>query len=331
LNQSAPLLQPTVAAREKRFYVLKWIGIIAAIGVIGMQVYQLYVYYTVRLPQNQYSSLRIVAHHVRFITDMALSLMAVVIFFKSRVSVAFYLALAIVSYEINGYLPYSRSMPIYLLIVLSSIVTGILFIFSLQHFPRRIMPDNIDHVIRYKWLRGYFKALLKPKVLWITFFAILACFAVVEYVWPSLVEAFSNLLILLTAFGYLYVNYRFTNGIENARILWLFWGLFMYILLQLAFVALFMYRAGTHDTATILLAIAAYIVLLLSFSMSLFFANTFDTGKFVTRTAVNGVIFVIVLIVYNTVEHYVSIGWRILSISVMWCCLPSCLVLLCFV
>jgi hypothetical protein len=39
--------------------------------------------------------------------------------------------------------------------------------------------------------------------------------------------------------------------------------------------------------------------------MSLFFADTFNTGVFVRRSMVNGLLFLLIVFIYNTLEHYV--------------------------
>lgn len=305
--QPAIVEQPQAVSspKGKPLRLLKWTGILGAVATTGVLLYKLYIYYTVLLPTKGYSKLLIVGQHVVTFTDLALCIIAFIILCKARTTSSFFLALAIIGYEINVHLPEERTITNLLLLTLTGALTGTLLVLSFQRFPRKINVADIVATIRFSWLRRYLKTWLSPRFLWLGFFGGLVGLGIADYLVRVSIDSFTSLVILLTAFGYLYVNFRRTTGIVNARILWLFWGLLMYILLQLSFIAIFMNSTGAHNDATILLMIASSLVLFFSFAMSLFFADTFDTGRFVSRTAESGIIFVLAVIVYNTLEHYV--------------------------
>jgi hypothetical protein len=61
----------------------------------------------------------------------------------------------------------------------------------------------------------------------------------------------------------------------------------------------------TAAIAAIVLLLLINLVLLTAFFMSVFFANSFDTGFIITRTIVDGLLFLILVLICNTLEHYV--------------------------
>jgi len=70
-------------------------------------------------------------------------------------------------------------------------------------------------------------------------------------------------------------------------------------------------RYFSHDDNYIIFYVSSILeslVIIVSFTLCLFFFNTFDTGVLVKRTLVDRVCFLIVIIVYNTLEHY-ALHW----------------------
>lgn len=278
--------------------------VILALLAIGFRLHALWIYYAEKLPGNNYSVLRIIGHHVQFLTGITLPLIALVIILKSKSTNTFFLALFLAAYSALGELPVSPSLVIYVVATVAGAVTGIFFVISMQYFPRQIISNNIDESIKTRWLRWYLKWLLHPRYLWTYFFVLLLTISVFEYFAPSLQSAPSNFLILLTGCAYLYINFKLTRGIEHSRILWMFWGLIMYILVMAIYMVVYMYSPGPDEVARLLLAIVLLLILLFSFSMSLFFADAFNTGLFIRRTAVNALLFLLAVFAYNTLEHY---------------------------
>ena len=283
---------------------IRWFTIITAFGVIGVELYRLWIFYVDKLPNNDYSTLRIIGHHIQTFTWISLPLIAILIIIRSKSANTIYIALFLACYCAVTEFSEPDNVWLYTIILLASIIVGILFILSMQYFPRKITSAHVDAVIRPRWLRWYLRALLQPLNRWIYLTAILTCFAIAEYLEPLLAFGPGNFLILLTGFAYLLINYRLTSGVDRARILWLFWGLTMYIMITALYSVVYMYSTP-GEAALLSLGILATLILLFSFVMSFFFADAFDTGIFVRKTAVNAILFLLVVFAYNTLEHYV--------------------------
>src|SRR5688572_24447849 len=142
LEIQAPLSKPAPTAPF--FTALKWIGIAAAFVLIGLKYYDVYNFYTVRAPRNNYTQIVIAYYNVLLAADIILLLIAILIFLRSKTSSAFYIAIFLVVYESTFVLPQPTSLATYLLGAIVSIVAGILIIFSFQHFPIKLTPQHID-------------------------------------------------------------------------------------------------------------------------------------------------------------------------------------------
>lgn len=282
--------------------LIRMIAAVLALFSIVLLAKAVWDYYTVRLPQNNYSTIRIVAQHVRMVTSFVLPVVVLIMAWRSRIVNSLYLALAMGAYSLVIQLPVEGGF-LYFVSMVLSIITGNLFILSMQYFPVKITSAKLDAVIKPQWVRAYLKTWLKPRHLWIGMTAILFIISVLEYLVPALQDAFSNLLILLTGFAYLYINFRLTTGAAHAKILWLFWGLLMYTLTFAVYVVISVYTPS--EPVAMIILMLQLLALLFSFVMSVFFADAFDTGVLVRKTAINALVFLIALFMYNTVEHFV--------------------------
>jgi hypothetical protein len=188
--------------------------------------------------------------------------------------------------------------------VLSAAYTGVVFIKAMQCFPRQLLSKDILKEGKENMLHRYFVLLLGRLNLW--GFMAVAClilFILVTYI--PLLNPLVNLLILGTAFGYLFLSYRKADKKDRSKILWIFWGLLMFIIL---FIGVTIYRLfyGTgNPNIHIAVSLLSRLILIFSFLMSVFFADTFDAKLVIQRTAINGVLFLIVVLIYNTLENYI--------------------------
>ena len=284
--------------------LIRWLTIILATVAFAGQLQYVWEFYTVRLPANDYSILRIVGFHVQTLTWLSLAVMAILISIRSKSVSAYYLAIFLACFcAVTEFSRFPGILWIDVLIMLASIATGVLFILSMQYFPISVTKVKVASALRVRFLRWYLAALLRPRNLWTYFVAVLLIFALLEFVVEGISNV-ANFLILLTGFGYLFINYRLTSGVANARILWLFWGLAMYILASAIETVVFMY-SPPGEAAHLIVYMLTTLILLFSFVMSFFFADAFDTGIFVRKTAVNAILFLLVVFAYNTLEHYV--------------------------
>ena len=284
--------------------LIRTITIVVAVAVLAIKMYELWHFYTELVPVKKYSTLRLVAINIQFHTNITLAVIAIVIVLKSANKNAYYLALALAMFTLVGTIPLSYDPLIYIAGSVLSTATGCMFIFSMQHFPVSVTDGKINRAIRWSWLKGYLKTFLRAKVFWTGMVATLLILSALEY-FIRQNDPFSTLLILFTGFAYLYVNFRTTSGIEHSRILWLFWGLAMYILMNLIYYSLYLYGGDPGEVVRVVIAIIMLLILFFSFVMSLFFANTFNTGVFVRRSVVNATLFLLIVFIYNTLEHYV--------------------------
>ncbi len=184
-------------------------------------------------------------------------------------------------------------------LLITNALTATVYIKSLQSFPRQITKQDIISVFpKNKIASGYINWAIKDST-WLVFPLI-----VVGFTYLNINDKLNDLFVLLTALLCLYVNYKTSATIERNKILWLFWGLISFTFL--AIIQSILYFSTTEISLIVRLIFNIFMtfVLLLSLVMSLFFSNTFDTGILLRRTIVDGFVFIIIILMYNTVEHY---------------------------
>ncbi len=184
-------------------------------------------------------------------------------------------------------------------ILITNALTSVFYIKSLQSFPRQITKQDINSVFpKNKIASGYINWVIKDST-WLVFPLI-----VVGLSYLNISDRLNDLFVLFTALLCMYVNFKSSSKIERNRILWLFWGLISYTFL--AIIQSIVYFSATESLLIVklLFNISMTFVLLLSLVMSLFFSNTFDTGILLRRTIVDGFLFILIILMYNTVEHY---------------------------
>jgi hypothetical protein len=114
-----------------------------------------------------------------------------------------------------------------------------------------------------------------------------------------------NILIMLSGFAYMYISYKKVGIDSRNSILWLFWGLLCYVILIFFSAIPLLFSSQENTLIDSMVAIIGNLILLVMIFMSVFFARTFDTGFIIKRTIVDGSLFLLVILVYNVVEHYV--------------------------
>lgn len=187
-------------------------------------------------------------------------------------------------------------------ISISGGLAGTLYIKSLQSFPREITASNINSVFPHlKLIRGFARWTLKGYT-WIFFPIVITSgyYFSETPVWSGLVDIF----IMLSAFFSLYVNYKNSTLSERNKILWLFWGLVSYTFLFIINMIIGSFYPGDVRIFKFIMTTISHFLLLISLVMSLFFSNAFDTGYLIRRTIVDGTIFILIILIYNTLEHY---------------------------
>lgn len=185
------------------------------------------------------------------------------------------------------------------LIVISYAFTGTVYIKSLQSFPRQITKQDTQSIFpKNKIISGYLNWSVKGYT-WIVFPVIIAVAAFLD-VNNSLIDTF----VLLTGLLSLYVNYKKSSPSERNKILWLFWGLITYTFLFILHLILQYITKENPFILRLIFSSIINIVLVFSLLMSLFFSDAFDTGILIRRTLVDGFLFILIVLIYNTIEHY---------------------------
>jgi hypothetical protein len=112
------------------------------------------------------------------------------------------------------------------------------------------------------------------------------------------------IIVLLTALLFLYINFNIATPSGRNKITWLLWGILSYTFITVFSAILTRLNPQIHQNVDTAISILRALSLFISITMCLFFFNTFDTGVLIRRTIVDGSMFVLIILLYNTVEHY---------------------------
>ena len=191
-------------------------------------------------------------------------------------------------------------------ITVSFALTCTVFVKSLQIFPRALTHNDINHVVKWKIVAAYLKWSLKGYTWFVYAFIIFGAVFLAGFYMPVLpyTIAFFNIGILITGVLLLFTAYRRSTASERNKILWLCWGVLTYSFVSIIGITIRLFNHDVGQTLGLIISILTSVSLTLSMMMSLFFSDTFDTGILIRRTIVDGSVFTIIIILYNTIEHY---------------------------
>lgn len=212
-------------------------------------------------------------------------------------------ALFLATISMNWIIQYLQLMnpdwiPFFGLLMINAL-TGTIYIKALQSFPRQILKQDITAVFpKNKIASRYLNWAIKDYT-WLIFPILLAGCALLK-----VSEKLSDLFVLITGLLCLYVNYIKSSKTERNKILWLFWGLISFTLIMIVYAILNASVTEVSRNVKLVFNIGLILTFVLSQIMSLFFSNTFDTGILIRRTLVDGLIFIVIVLIYNTIEHY---------------------------
>jgi len=185
----------------------------------------------------------------------------------------------------------------------TSAIVAALFIYSLQNFPEPIDAAGINSIIKNKPLRRYLNWLLKPINLWLYFaLAILALYLLIGF--TKMHFPFADLIIMITGVLFMAINYFRSASKGRNSILWFFWGVLALILTDTFFSLLDVFNVAQSPYIHVFRSFLETFILITTLFMSIFFADSFDTGVIIKRTLVNGFLFLLIILIYNTAEHY---------------------------
>ncbi len=186
---------------------------------------------------------------------------------------------------------------------ITSAVVASLLIYSMQYFPEPVTPADIYHTIKLNRLNKILTWLLKPRNTWLYFtLFVLLLYLPLDFV--NLPLPIPEIVVMLIALMYMMVNYRRSSTTGRNSILWLFWGILAQLLIVTFFGMLDTFNWVSNPYTHVVASFSSSLVLLTCLFMSVFFADSFDTGVIIKRTLVNGFLFLLIILVYNTLEHY---------------------------
>lgn len=191
----------------------------------------------------------------------------------------------------------------YLLTTISFILTSAVYIKSFQNFPQQISASDIDRILpKNRIMRSYLKFSLK-KQMWLVFPIVVFILALL---FPRNLKMQATVLafVLATALLFLFVNYKISNPSSRNKISWLLWGILCYTFLTILNSILTYSAPEMQENMAVLFRTLRALSLFISITMCLFFFDTFDTGVLIRRTIVDGVLFIAIVFLYNTIEHY---------------------------
>lgn len=237
------------------------------------------------------------------ITQPLLSFLSLIILIKTKQQIgnlmfALFLSLLSVDWILVHFKIIGHNWVSDVFLLCISIITGTVFIKAFQYFPRQITEEDIKSVFPKGIILSKYATFTIKNNSWLIFPLILVVIAL--FVSTMLM----NVFILITGLIVFYVNFKKSSLNERNKILWLFWGVLTYSFLVITYLLLNYFNKENSDALNVIFNVLKNFVLLFSLFMSLFFSNTFDTGILIRQTLVDSAIFIIIIIVYNTVEHY---------------------------
>jgi len=117
------------------------------------------------------------------------------------------------------------------------------------------------------------------------------------------IELYFEVFICLTAWLFMLVSYRRSGVNSRNSLLWFFWGALCFVFVITFYLLATAFVDSPSPYIVVVFKIGINFVIISTFFMSIFFAGTFDTGFIIKRTLIDGVLFLLVILVYNTIEH----------------------------
>ena len=196
-------------------------------------------------------------------------------------------------------------MPV-LIQMVSFALSGTVFMKSLQLFPGTLTRQDITTVFKEGVIAGYLKWSLNDYT-WLAYPLIIFGTAYLSmYFKPvfTIAVAVLNIGILITGVLCLYAGFKKSTASERNKILWLLWGILTYSFVATIGITIDLFNNENTQIVRLIITSLLATALTLSMIMCLFFSDTFDTGTIIKRTLVDGSIFTLIIILYNTIEHY---------------------------
>lgn len=191
-----------------------------------------------------------------------------------------------------------------LLSTITFIITSVAFIKSFQNFPLRITEEHVTaNFPRSKRIRWYLKAFLKKQI-WLFFTLIILALG---FIFPenALMQFSALIVVLVTGLFFLFLNYKISSPSGQNKITWLVWGILSYTFFTILNAVLISSSPEMDKLVSVIISSLRAFSLFLSVTMCLFFFDTFNTGVLIRRTIIDGAMFIVIILLYNTIEHYV--------------------------
>jgi hypothetical protein len=192
--------------------------------------------------------------------------------------------------------------------VIIGAVAGALFIYSMIRFSgKHSAAEYRQYFLRRKRPEWYKKAVIffsNDKAFWFIFFPALFGLTLAGTLVPPVIAFIINIVILMVGLVYFRISFFFAGSENRNKLAWLLWGLIVTIGLYLVQLFLAMLYYDLMLLRFIILLLNS-LVIVFSFSMSIFFFRSTDARFVVRKTLIYGAIFLAGLFVFGAVEHYV--------------------------
>lgn len=184
-----------------------------------------------------------------------------------------------------------------------NILYGTLFFLVLlktfQYFPKPITSLDIQRTFRYSFVQKLLKMVLN-KATWIVY--PLICIAVLIFPYQIPISLL-YLITLLLIIAFLYTNAQ-KSTTDRIKVMLLFFGIYVYLATFILISIFDFFENQGVQYISDILSVFSVVALLFAFVMSLFFSDTFNTCVILKRTVINSFIFICIILIYNTAEHY---------------------------
>ncbi len=221
---------------------------------------------------------------------------------KGSLLVGLFLSLFSQNIAISHLLLINNSQVLLTALFITNALAGTVFLKAFQSFPKQLTNHDIEIFFKKKKiLKGFLKWAIKDYT-WFLFFLFILAIATISVFTRVLIPV--SFIILVIGFLCLFVNYRTSSASEMNKILWLFWGILANIFIVFIAQIITYFNGWISQSLHNISVLLQTMVLIVSLVMSLFFFNTFNTGSIITRTITDSIVFILIVIIYNTTEHY---------------------------
>lgn len=170
----------------------------------------------------------------------------------------------------------------------------------LEYFKQKRRPAWYKKFIFYFSTDRHFWLILSP----LLFFSFLVFLFVTIFYNLPVFTIFINLFVLLTGLSYFRITYGLSDMLNRNKLNWMLWGLLASIAIYCVKAVVLFFFAKYLTKLDPLLNAPFYLVVTMSFVMTIFFAKATDARLVIKKTILYSLLLLTGLLVFGTIEHY---------------------------